>query len=255
MKWIETTDKNNPLSCRGEYCFNINWLEHSTNGNVAYYSVRKDISGLWESTFWHGNRGHSVGKLYKTEIDAKAVCLEHLKRMYAEFFVQISEILGDNTKNIKGRKNNKMIVTIDPGAKGAICVEQDGFVYVKNLSSSMTENAEALKEIFPPEQTQITCIVEDVGYHREGNHAQSSAKFARHCGELDAILYMLEVPFQKITPRMWEELYPQRPKDKMERKRYFRDYAQRRFKHIRATLQNGDALCMMDLALNKKIEV
>jgi len=94
MKWIETTDKNNPLSCRGEYCFNIPWLEHSTNGCVAYYSVRKDISGLWKAMFWHGNRGHSVGKLCETEIAAKAECFEHLKRMYAEFSVQIGKILG-----------------------------------------------------------------------------------------------------------------------------------------------------------------
>ena len=35
MKWIETIDKNNPLSCRGEYCFDTPWLEHSTNGCVA----------------------------------------------------------------------------------------------------------------------------------------------------------------------------------------------------------------------------
>lgn len=39
----------------------------------------------------------------KTEIDAKAACLEHLKRMYAEFFVQIGKILGgyNENKNIK----------------------------------------------------------------------------------------------------------------------------------------------------------
>jgi hypothetical protein len=94
MKWIETTDKNNPLSCRGEYCFDTPWLEHSTNGCVAYYSVRKDISGLWEAMFWHGNRGHSVGKPSKTEIMAKEECLGHLKRMYAGFSVQIGKILG-----------------------------------------------------------------------------------------------------------------------------------------------------------------
>jgi hypothetical protein len=93
MNWIETTDEYNPLSCRGEYCFDIPWLEHSTNGNLAYYSVRKDISGLWESMFWHGNRGHVVCKPSKTEIEAKAECLKHLKRMYAGFSVQIGKIL------------------------------------------------------------------------------------------------------------------------------------------------------------------
>lgn len=99
MKWIKTTDEYNPLSCRGEYCFDIPWLEHTTNGNVAYYSVRKDISGLWESMFWHGNRGHSVGKPSKTEIEAKAECLEHLKRMYAGFSVQIGKILRSYDEN------------------------------------------------------------------------------------------------------------------------------------------------------------
>lgn len=99
MKWIETTDRNNPLSCLGEYCMDIPWLEHSTNAWMAYYSVRKDVSGLWEAMFWHGNRGHSVGKPDKTEIEAKAECLEHLKRMYSGFSVLIGKILGDCDEN------------------------------------------------------------------------------------------------------------------------------------------------------------
>ena len=36
MKWIETTDRNNPLSCLGEYCMDIPWLEHTTNGGISY---------------------------------------------------------------------------------------------------------------------------------------------------------------------------------------------------------------------------
>ena len=98
MKWIETTDNNNPLSCMGEYCFDIPWLENSTNGGVAYYSVRKDDSG-WEAMFWHGNRGHAVGKPSKTEIAAKIECLEHMKRMYAVFSVQIGKYLGGYYEN------------------------------------------------------------------------------------------------------------------------------------------------------------
>lgn len=98
MKWVETTDKNNPLSCRGEYCCDISWLEHTTNGGRAYYSVRKDFSGLWDATFWHGNRGHYVGKPAKTEIESKVACLEHMKRMYSRFSVQIGEILEGTIK-------------------------------------------------------------------------------------------------------------------------------------------------------------
>ena len=101
MKWIETTDKNNPLSCRGEYCCDIPWLEHSTNRNVAYYSVRKDISGHWEAMFWHGNRGHSVNnfKHCKTEMAAKVECIEHMKKMFWLFSVQIGELLGGYYEN------------------------------------------------------------------------------------------------------------------------------------------------------------
>lgn len=43
--------------------------------------------------FWHGNRGYSVGTPSKTELEAKDVCIEHLKRMYAEFSVQIAQIM------------------------------------------------------------------------------------------------------------------------------------------------------------------
>jgi len=94
MKWIETTDKNNPLTCRGEYCFDIPWLEYSSDGRVAHYSVRKNIHGLWKAMIWYGNRGLYVGKPSKTEFEAKAECFEHMKRMYAEFSGQINKILG-----------------------------------------------------------------------------------------------------------------------------------------------------------------
>ena len=48
MKWVETTDKNNPLSCRGVIiCRGLNTQQMET-----YYSVRKGISGLWEAMFW-----------------------------------------------------------------------------------------------------------------------------------------------------------------------------------------------------------
>ena len=34
MKWIETTDECNPLSCRGEYSCDIPWLQHTINGAI-----------------------------------------------------------------------------------------------------------------------------------------------------------------------------------------------------------------------------
>ena len=82
MEWYETTNINNPLSCNGEYRCDVPWLEHSTNEGVAYYSVRKDISGHWEAMFWHGNRGHSVNnfKHCDNEMKAKIDCLEHMKK-------------------------------------------------------------------------------------------------------------------------------------------------------------------------------
>ena len=96
MKWTETTDKNNPLSCRGEYCYDVPWLNHTTNGGMAYYSVRKDISGYWESMVWYGNRGHSVDNFQhsKTDIEAKEKCFDHMKKMFVEFSIQIGKILG-----------------------------------------------------------------------------------------------------------------------------------------------------------------
>lgn len=75
----------------GEYCCDIPWLEHSTNGGMAYYSVRKDISGYWEAMFWHGNKGHSISKPLGTEMAAKVECIEHMKRMYSRFSIDTAK--------------------------------------------------------------------------------------------------------------------------------------------------------------------
>lgn len=82
MEWKETTDINDPLSRRGEYRFNLPWLEHSTNGGAAYCSVRKNLEGLWETCFFHGNMGHTIGEPVVSVEDAKDQCMDHLEKMH-----------------------------------------------------------------------------------------------------------------------------------------------------------------------------
>ena len=49
-------------------------IEHSVGS--AGYTVRRDMSGIWNVSWWHGNRGYSVGSEI-TEAMAKAAAQAH----------------------------------------------------------------------------------------------------------------------------------------------------------------------------------
>lgn len=85
MKWIETTNKNDPLTRDGEYRYHVPWL-HSSVGDKACFSVTKcRYSEMWTPRFWHGNQGCQIGPDTPDLKQAKTFCWEYMKKMYEEF--------------------------------------------------------------------------------------------------------------------------------------------------------------------------
>lgn len=97
----------------------------------------------------------------------------------------------------------------------------------------------------------LVAVMEKVGFHRPGNSAVATAKFARHCGHLEAALYSAGIPFVEVTPQKWMQSLGALPADKRERKRAIREEMARRFPHIKVTLAVADALGILCWARNQ----
>ena len=111
-----------------------------------------------------------------------------------------------------------MILAIDPGATGAIAWrESGGTVRIAKMPATPTGvliNLRALASC-----GYATAILENVGFHRKGNKASASVKFARGVGQLEMACIASELAIERVTPQAWMKvLLPTRSKEKAVRK-------------------------------------
>ena len=143
------------------------------------------------------------------------------------------------------------ILTIDPGASGGLALlDREGNVEAFPMRDGMTEQIDAIRHIADT-NPGIKAVIEKVGFHRPGNSAVSTAKFARHCGHLEAALYSAGVPFEEVAPAVWMRALGTLPKDKADRKRAIKEIVARRFPHLAVTLKTADALGMLVWAMQR----
>lgn len=139
------------------------------------------------------------------------------------------------------------IIAIDQGANGGIAwTDKDGHANAIKMPDTMTGMVDQITAI-RAENPKCRAAIEDVGFHRSGNNAQASAKFARHCGQVEAALYCLGIPFESVTPARWQKPLSL-PKDKEARKNTVKELMQRKFPHLRVTLATADALAILEHA-------
>ncbi len=152
----------------------------------------------------------------------------------------------------------KAILAIDPGASGGFAWRDgDKAVDCKNMPEGMTAQCDWLKEkmIFFAHNFYDGCdaVMEQTGTHRIGNSAGASVKFSRHCGHIEAALYMLSIPTTQVTPAKWQKaVFGTLPKDKMARKRAIKEEMQRRYPHLEVTLKTADALGILTYAIERE---
>ena len=145
------------------------------------------------------------------------------------------------------------IMCIDPGASsgGIAYMASDGRVHAIPMPATMTEQIDAIREIVAEVPT-ITAVIEKTGFHRPGNSAVATAKFARHCGHLEAALYTWGIPYTEVSPAVWMRALGTLPKDKADRKRAIKEIVARRFPHLTITLKTSDALGIYLWATQRK---
>ena len=129
------------------------------------------------------------------------------------------------------------ILTIDPGANGGICLKTSIDLRCFKIPASLAEKAALMIDLQLQTSGKLEAIMEDVGFHVEGNRAQGSAKLARHVGQLEGILMALDIPVRYVRPQTWMTAFPDRPKatTKDERaalKRGFPSYSVSQFKQV-----------------------
>ena len=143
------------------------------------------------------------------------------------------------------------ILTIDPGASGGLALLScEGIADAFPMRDGMTGQIDAIRHIAAT-NPGIIAIIEKVGFHRPGNSAVSTAKFARHCGHLEAALYSVGVPFEEVAPRVWMKALGALPADKTARKNAIKETVARRFPHLDVTLKTADALGMLVWAMQR----
>jgi len=140
-------------------------------------------------------------------------------------------------------------IGIDQGASGGIAYMLNGRMNCFNMPGTIEDILEQLKRIHA--LGQCRAFIEKVGYHRAGNNASASCKFARHCGHIEAILLALEIPTYVVNPKTWQKTLGTLPKDKGDRKREIKAIMQQRYPHLKVTLLTADAVAICEWGINK----
>ena len=145
----------------------------------------------------------------------------------------------------------KPILCIDPGASGGLALlNRERNVEAFPMRDGMTEQIDAIRHIADT-NPGLMAVIEKVGFHRPGNSAVATAKFARHCGHLEAALYTWGIPYTEVSPAVWMRALGTLPKDKADRKRAIKEIVARRFPHLTITLKTSDALGMLVWAMQR----
>ena len=133
------------------------------------------------------------------------------------------------------------MIAIDPGAAGGIAyTDEDGNVQSMPMPEGMTEQIEAIQMLRAA--GHLKCIMENVGFHMPGNSATATAKFARHCGHLEAACYAFGISVEYVAPQKWMKALGTWSKEKKERKAQIKEAMARRYPHLSVTLKTADAL-------------
>ena len=142
-------------------------------------------------------------------------------------------------------------ICIDPGAAGGVAwTESDGTVWASPMPSGMTAQADLLRSLVASLPGAVA-VLERVGGYMPGNSGPAACTFARHCGHLEAALYLLGVPSEQVAPGVWMKALGALPSEKPERKRAIREAMARRYPALAVTMKTADALGILTWATER----
>ncbi len=143
-------------------------------------------------------------------------------------------------------------IAIDPGASGGLAwTDRDGTTHAERMPDGMTAQADRLRAL-AAELPGAVAVIERVGTYVPGNSGVAAATFARHVGNLEAILYMAGLPTSAVAPCVWQKALGTLPREKAERKKRIRELMARRFPALAVTMKTADALAILTWATERQ---
>lgn len=138
----------------------------------------------------------------------------------------------------------KKLITIDPGKNGGIAFRIAGVDAVpmpETVHDLVREIERILGSAAPGDD--VSAVIERV--HSMPTDAASAAfTFGENFGMIQGVLAALKIPYSFVAPHVWQKKVGALPKDKAERKRALKAFAQQRYPHVTVTLKTADALAM-----------
>lgn len=144
----------------------------------------------------------------------------------------------------------KIILGIDPGAAGGICVFDNGSIETHKMPETYADIYDFLQGITQDHLPgEVVAVLEDVGHGMPGQSSSATAKFARHNGHLEMALYALGIPTTKVTPQKWQKAFSNslgKSKDyeKREWKNRLKALAQQMYPSTKVTLATADSILL-----------
>ena len=160
---------------------------------------------------------------------------------------------SDADVKVRGRA----FLAIDAGASGAsawttregdaVCVPfESPDTFLHTLRDFVETNSRGGKL----SSSDVLCVLEKVGgYIGKAQPASSAFRFGENYGYIQGVLRALKIPYELVSPTVWQKSYPTRTKaseNKAQHKRELRDIASRLFPESRVTLKTADALLLLD---------
>ena len=146
-----------------------------------------------------------------------------------------------------------IIMGVDPGASGGIVAIHDSFI-VEGMVLKKFSLREQWAWIYYRKSGEIKAYLEAVhSMPRDG--VRSAFSFGRSYGNLEAFLVAAEIPFERVTPSVWQKefgLIKRKGETHTEKKNRHKSLAQEMFPSVKVTHAVADALLIAEYGRRQK---
>lgn len=144
-------------------------------------------------------------------------------------------------------------VGIDPGASGCIAIQPStgGSKQLFKLDRPGEDKAALEHLVYLADgQQNIICFLERVGgFVGKSQPGSAMFNFGKGVGRLEGLMEAYNIPYRQVVPQVWQKGIPGiAGLEGADRKRALKAEAVRRFPNIKVTLDNCDALLILDYA-------
>lgn len=135
----------------------------------------------------------------------------------------------------------KLIIGIDPGSTGAVCI----WDHFTPIVSPLPRDIFALDDMFREWSTKsVRVVIEEIRSFGPQIGSKASFTFGHHYGVLEALMIAYRIPYTKVPPKEWQKSFSMTKKKGESQPQWKKRLAQRAkelFPTIRDTLKTDHA--------------